>query len=99
MFDFKKKMNEMMLHEYNRKIDDFNEISEYLTQYSHAVSYVIPLKYKQTIINYLDSMKEEQSLLYEIEENKELGLITFLIYNFGVMYRENLLKEMKRKEY
>ena len=32
MFDFKKKMNEMMLHEYNRKIDDFNEISEYLTQ-------------------------------------------------------------------
>ena len=44
-------------------------------------------------------MKEEQSLLYEIEENKELGLTTFLIYNFGVMYRENLLKEMKRKEY
>ena len=46
MKDLNKKLQEMLLNDCNNKIRTFNEISEYLTQYSTATSYVIPKKYQ-----------------------------------------------------
>ena len=97
MMDIKKEMIKVMLEGCNRKINEFNEISEYLSQYSQAVSYIIPLKYQETVTNCLEEMKKEQSIIYQIEENPQYNVMNLLIFNFGVMERENLLTDLKNK--
>lgn len=98
MKNLDKRLQEMMLNDCNNKIRTFNEISEYLTQYSTATSYIIPKKYQETVTHELDNLinTHRTPIVYEINpaDDEHIGLTLF---NFGVMQRENLLKELKKE--
>ncbi len=89
----------MMLKDCNNKINNFNEISNYLTHYSTATVYIIPKKYKKTIINELDQFINTYGIptTYEINLADDDENITLTLFNFGVMQREHILKELKKR--
>ena len=99
MKDLNKRLQEMMLNDCNNKIDNFNEISNYLTQYSTATVYLIPKKYLKTVTNELDNLINtyHTPVVYEVNPADDDDYITLTLFNFGVMQRENLLKELKEK--
>ena len=97
MKDLKNHFHEMILRDCNNKIKKLNEIQEYLTQYSMAITFLIPEKYKETIINELDTLIETHNtpIIYKIEPTTE-GNFILNLFNYGVMQRERLLDEMEK---
>ena len=95
MKDMEDKMLKIMLKDCNRKVNEFNEICNYLSQYSLANCFIIPKKYEKTIIAELEDLikKTPVPLLYETQEAGNDN-ITLTIFNYGVMQRENILKDM-----
>ena len=49
MNPMKKMFGEMMLKDCNNKIDEFNEVCNYISQYSQANVFLIPAKYIEKI--------------------------------------------------
>ena len=98
MKELDERIKEMMLNDCNNKIRTVNEINEYLTQYAIATSYIIPKKYQETITNELDNLIDtcHTPIVYKINpaDDEHIGLTLF---NFGVMQRENILKELKKE--
>jgi len=99
MKNLDKRFKEMLLNDCNNKISSINEINTYLTQYAIATVHVIPKKYEKTVTNELDNLinTHRTPIVYEIQpsdDNDENILLT--LFNFGVMQRENLLKELKK---
>ena len=95
MKDLPKLFTEMILKDANNKITQINEISNYLTQYSQANTFLIPKKYKETITNELTNLTTP--IVYDIKVADE-NMIIITLLNFGAVQRENLLQEMKKHE-
>ena len=98
--EMKKKYMKMVLHDCNNKITEFNEICNYISQYSQANMFLIPAKYQETIINELNTLNEKHHipLVYETSETGDPDTIYLTIFNFGVIHRENVLKELKKND-
>ena len=97
--DIDKKIQEMILQDCNNKINTFNEISNYLTQYSTTTVYIIPKKYEKTVTNELDNIinTSHPPIIYEVKPADNDTDIMLMLYNFGVIQRENIISELKRK--
>lgn len=95
MKHMKKKFSEMMLKVCNRKIDEFNEVCNYLSQFSQANVFLIPAKYIERITNELNALPY---IIYEIGVSTDPEIKTLRLINFGVIQRENILEEMKKDE-
>ena len=94
MKDLAEKMKIMLLKECNRKVTEFNEICNYLSQYSQANTFLIPKKYQETITNELNQL--EIPLVFDIKETDNPDLIILTLFNYGAVQRENILKELKK---
>lgn len=95
MNPMKKLFNEMMLKDCNRKIDEFNEVCNYISQFSQANVFLIPAKYIETITNELNEMP---NVIYETGNSNDPEMKTLNLINFGVIQRENIITEMKKDE-
>ena len=98
MKDINKFIKRMMLTDCNNKIREFNEICNWITQYSNANMFLIPVKYKETIENELKDLisKNHMPLIYDFNETEDKDMVTLTLFNFGVIHRENVLKEMEK---
>lgn len=85
----------MILKDCNRKIDEFNEVCNYISQFSQANLFLIPAKYIERITNELDELPY---IIYETEDSNDPEIKTLSLINFGVIQRENVLKELKKDE-
>jgi hypothetical protein len=83
----------MMLYDCNHKISEFQEICNYLTQYSQVTSFLIPVKYKTTIENYLNDL--EESLVFEFHNTDDPNLLNLILFNYGVVQKEGIIAQMK----
>ena len=95
MNPMKKMFGEMMLKDCNNKIDEFNEVCNYISQYSQANVFLIPAKYIERITNELDELPY---IIYETGDSNDPEMKTLSLINFGVIQRENVLKELKKDE-
>ena len=98
MNDLDKQLKRMVLNDCNNKIIEFNEICNYISQYSNANVFLIPSKYEETITNELKDMIETHHapITYEIRE-AENDMITLTLFNFGVMQREQFIDGLMKK--
>ena len=97
MKDIDKFIKRMMLTDCNNKIREFNEICNWITEYSNANIFLIPSKYKETIENELkDLINKNHALIYNFQETEDKDMLTLTLFNFGVIHRENVLKEMEK---
>ena len=89
---------EMVLRDCNKKINELNEIGEYLSQYSRANMYIISNEYKETITNQLSEFQDQHPLLFfKVEDNHD-GTFSLLLFNHGVLQREQVIAEMKKND-
>ena len=95
MNPMKKMFSEMILKDCNRKIDEFNEVCYYISQFSQANVFLIPAKYIERITNELDELPY---IIYETGDSNDPEMKTLSLINFGVIQRENVLKELKKDE-
>ena len=97
MNDLDKHLKKILFQDCKNKVQNFNEICNYITQYSQANIFIIPEKYKETIENELKNLQHHTPILYEFRESEDIeDTITLTLFNIGVMQRENLLKETKK---
>ena len=95
MNPMKKMFSEMILKDCNKKIDEFNEVCNYISQFSQANVFLIPAKYIETITNELDPLPH---IIYELGESNDPEMKTLNLINFGVIQRENILEELKKDD-
>lgn len=95
MNPMKKMFTEMMLRDCNNKIDKFNEVCNYIQQYSQATVFLIPKKYLKTITNELNELPY---VIYEIGDSNDPETKTLNLINFGAIQRENILTELKKDD-
>lgn len=91
----KKIFSEMILKDCNNKIEKFNEVCNYISQFSQANVFLIPKKYRKQITNELDELPY---IIYETGNSNDPEMKTITLINFGVIQRENILKEMKKDD-
>lgn len=85
----------MILKDCNKKINEFNEVCNYISQFSQANVFLIPAKYIERITNELDPLPY---IIYEIGDSNDPKMKTLNLINFGVIQRENILEELKKDE-
>lgn len=95
MNPMKKMFGEMILKDCNNKITEFNNVCNYIQQYSQATVFLIPTKYIETITNELDPLPH---IIYELRDSNDPEVKTLTLFNFGVMQRENILEELKKDD-
>lgn len=97
MKELDEKLKRMLFQDCKNKVQDFNEICNYISQYSQANIFIIPRKYYKTIQNELDDLinKNHLPILYEFRDaDDDENSVILTLYNFGVMQREQLIKEL-----
>lgn len=99
MKDIEKRLKEMLLKGCNNQIHDFNEICNWLSQYSQANVFLIPIKYQETITNELNTLIEQNHIpiIYEFQDAPDPNIVMLTLFNFGVMQRESIINEMKKE--
>ena len=98
MNDIEKRLKRMLFQDCKNKVTEFNEICNYVTQYSQANVFIIPIKYQETIKNELDNLisNAHTPILYEFNESDVENTVTLTLFNLGVMQREHLLNEIEK---
>lgn len=83
----------------NSQVEDLTLAIQHLSSYFMCIQLVIPLKYKERVINELEMLNDtlDNPIAYKIEEDKvgeEVGMFVLSIFNLGVMQKEVFLDQL-----